>query len=209
MKKVVSFDLDGTIVDGLYGNMVWLEGVPQLYAQRHSMSAADAKAEVKKAYDSVGEAHLLWYDIGYWLKRFDLTVPIPELLDRYCDYIHLLPHAAEVVEALSLKYRLVIASNAARIFVEKELSHTGLARYFSTVISATSDFGMVKKEEGFYRRLCKVLDVSPAEMAHVGDHALFDFESPRLAGIDSYRYAPGAAENGTAICDLRDLLDRL
>ncbi len=209
MKKIISFDLDGTIVDGRYGNMVWLEGVPERYAEKYSLPVAEALVEVKKAYDSVGVSHLLWYDIDYWLRRIDLTVSVPELLDRYCGYIRVLPHVAEVVEALHAKYQLVIASNAARIFVEKELSHTGLERYFSPVISATSDFGMVKKEEGFYRRLCAVLGVSPAEIAHVGDHAVFDFEIPRLVGIDSYYYNPAAAANGTVINDFMDLLERL
>ena len=121
----------------------------------------------------------------------------------------MLPHVAEVIEALHEKYRLVIASNAARIFVEKELGHTGFERYFSPVISATSDFGMVKKEEGFYRRLAAVLGVSPAEMVHVGDHAVFDFEIPRLVGIDSYHYNPAAVPNGTVINDFMELLEKL
>ena len=68
---------------------------------------------------------------------------------------------------------------------------------------------MVKKEEEFYRRLCAVLGVSPAEMAHVGDHAVFDFEIPRLVGIDAYHYNPAAAANGKVIKDFTDLLDRL
>ena len=209
MKKVISFDLDGTIVDGRYGNLVWLEGVPERYAEKHSLPVAEALAEVKQAYDSVGESHLLWYDIDYWLRRFDLTISVPDLLDHYCGSIRVLPHVAEVIEALHEKYRLVIASNAARIFVEKELGHTGLGRYFSPVISATSDFGMVKKEEGFYRRLAAVLGVSPEEMVHVGDHAVFDFEIPRLVGIDSYHYDPAAAPNGTVINDFMELLERL
>ena len=209
MKKVISFDLDGTIVDGRYGNMVWLEGVPELYAEKYSLTGAEALAEVKKAYDSVGESHLLWYDIEYWLRRFDLSVSVPELLDRYRSHIRVLPHVAEAISALHATHELVIASNAARIFVEKELSHTGLERYFSRAISATSDFGMVKKEEGFYRRLCMVLGVSPGEIAHVGDHAVFDFEVPRLAGIDAYHYDPAAVANGYVINDFRDLLERL
>ncbi len=209
MKKFISFDLDGTIVDGRYGNMVWLEGVPERYAEQYSLPVAEALAEVKKAYDSVGEAHLLWYDIDYWLRRFDLAISVPELLDRYRGYIRVLPHVAEVIEALHTRYELVIASNAARIFVEKELGHTGLERYFSRVISATSDFGMVKKEQGFYRRLCEVLGASPAEIVHVGDHAVFDFEVPRLVGIDSYHYNPAAAANGAVINDFTDLLELL
>jgi putative hydrolase of the HAD superfamily len=209
MKKVISFDLDGTIVDGLYGNMVWLEGIPKRYAARYSLSVPDALAAVKEAYDSVGEAHLLWYDLGYWLRRFDLAVPEQVLLDRYAGYIRLLPHAAPVIEALGRKYLLVIASNAARIFVEKELRHTGLTEHFTRVVSATSDFKMVKKEEEFYRRLCALLGVLPSEMVHVGDHPIFDFEVPRLAGIDSYHYDPAVKGDGGVIGDLRELLDRL
>jgi HAD superfamily hydrolase (TIGR01493 family) len=209
MKKVISFDLDGTIVDAAYGNMVWLEGIPEKYGRRHSLSMDDAKRIVKEQYDSVGEASLLWYDMTYWIKRFDLTFSIPELLDFYGDYIQLLPNVREVILELSSRYMLVIASNAARIFVEKELAHTGLGPYFDHAFSATSDFGMVKKEEAFFRTLCDRLAVSPDEVVHVGDHAVFDYEVPRGLGIDAYHYAPGGKLNGRTIGDFKELLDRL
>ena len=164
---------------------------------------------MRAAYDSIGEAHLLWYDIDYWLRRFDLTVPPAELLDRYADHIRLLPHVAEVIHALSKKYILVIASNAARVFMEKELRRTGLEGCFSRCISATSDLRMVKKEEGFYRELCRLLNVLPAEMAHIGDHAVFDVEIPTQVGIDAFLYDPAAMRNGRVIHDFRELLDLL
>lgn len=210
MKKVISFDLDGTIVDGEYGNVVWLEGIPEKYAEKYGLSVEDAKVAVKREYDSVGEAHLLWYDIDYWLDRFGLTVSVPELLDKYTGYIRLLPNVAEVIEALSERYELVIASNAARIFVEKELGHTGLERYFTQIISATSDFEMVKKQEEFYHKLCSTLNISPAELVHVGDHAVFDFEIPLRLGIDCYHYAPHVRDkNGKVIHDFSELLEKL
>jgi HAD superfamily hydrolase (TIGR01493 family) len=210
MKKVISFDLDGTIVDGRYGNAVWLEGVPQKFAEKYALSVETAKVWVKREYDSIGESHLLWYDIDYWLERFNLKVSVDELLDRYSDHIQLLPHVAEVIKALSEKYMLVIASNAARIFVEKELACTGLERYFSHVISATTDLRMVKKQEEFYRKLCSILDVAPEEVVHVGDHEVFDVEVPLQIGIESYHYNPGApARNGRVIQDHRELLEKL
>ena len=209
MIRIISFDLDGTLVDGRYGNMVWLEGVPACYAERYGMTFDDALKEVRRAYDSVGESHLLWYDIGYWLARFDLTLSIPDLLERYSSHIRLLPHVSEVVAELASRYRLAIASNAARLFVEKELGQTGIGRYFDTVVSATSDFCMVKKEEAFYRRLCETLGVTAGEVAHVGDHRIFDFEVPRLAGIDSYHYDPSGGGSDGVIGDFRELLERL
>lgn len=208
-KKVISFDLDGTIVDAAYGNMVWLEGVPRVYARHYDLPLEDAKKAVKEAYDSVGEAQLLWYDIAYWLRRFDLDVPIPDLLDSYAHHIHLLPHAFDAIRSLGERYTLVIASNAARIFVDKELGHIGLETCFARTISATSDFGMVKKQEEFYWKLCSTLGVSPAEVVHVGDHAVFDVEVPLRVGIDSYHYDPEGDGNARTLQDLRGLIDRI
>ena len=82
------------------------------------------------------------------------------------------------------KYTLIVASNAARIFVEKELSYADLTPHFSHIISATSDYGMVKKEEGFYISSAP-LNASPHEIVHVGDHHVFDFEAPLRLGIDA------------------------
>lgn len=208
-KKVISFDLDGTIVDAAYGNMVWLEGVPKAYAEKKGIPLEDAKKAVKEEYDSVGEAQLLWYDIDYWLDRFGLDVAVGPLLDSYAGYIRVLPYARDAICALREHYTLVIASNAARIFVDRELGHTGLGECFSRTISATSDFGMVKEQEEFYRRLCSILGVSPAEVVHVGDHAVFDVEVPLNVGIDSYHYSPVGEGNGRTIRDLRGLWDRL
>jgi HAD superfamily hydrolase (TIGR01549 family) len=209
MIRVVSFDLDGTLVDAAYGNSVWLEGIPEHYARKHDLPVAEAKRVIKEEYDSVGESNLLWYDLPYWLDRFELEVPVTELLDHYADHIRLEPNAAEVIEALRYRYTLVIASNAARPFVEKELTHTGLGDRFDHIFSATSDFGMVKKQGEFYERLCDILGVLPHELVHVGDNGVFDVEVPRSLGINAYHYSSGSQADGIGIGDLRELLDHL
>jgi FMN phosphatase YigB (HAD superfamily) len=209
VKRVVSFDLDGTLVDGAYGNMVWLEGIPVRYAQRHSIPVDEAKRVVRAAYDSVGEDNVLWYDMPYWLKRFSLTISVPALLDEYEAHIRVLPHVRKALERLSRRYKLVIASNAARVFVEKELHQSGLAKYFHHTFSATSDFKMVKREAAFYRVLCDVLHVEPSEVVHIGDHAVFDVEVPLRIGLDAYHYSPNGESNGRIIKDFRELSETL
>ena len=98
-------------------------GLPEVFAGKYGMSLEEAKAVTRKEYETVGDGRLEWYDIEYWLDRFSLTVSSGELLNRYESYIELLPFAREVLEELQEKYILVIASNAARIFVEKEVLH--------------------------------------------------------------------------------------
>jgi HAD superfamily hydrolase (TIGR01493 family) len=209
MKKVISFDLDGTLVQGRFGDMVWHHGIPEKYSEKHGMPFEEAQKLILEEYASIGDANLLWYDVGYWLKKFGLSISAHELLDTYADHIHVIPHAFDVIRALRGRYRLVIASNAARIFVDKELRQAGLTDYFERIVSATSDLGMVKKEERFYHRLAADLYVSTGDLVHVGDHAIFDYEVPRSLGIECYHFNPSGENNGNVINDLRELLKKL
>ena len=63
---------------------------------------------------------------------------------------------------------------------------TGIEKYFKKIFSATSDFGRVKREEDIYRMVCERMNVTPAEIIHIGDHREFDFEAPQRIGIRSY-----------------------
>jgi FMN phosphatase YigB (HAD superfamily) len=209
MKKIVSFDLDGTLVNGIYGEMVWNHGVPEVFAQKYSMSFDEAKAFTRKEYESMGDGRLEWYNINYWLDRFDLPVTSHELLDRYESSIELLPFAQDALMSLKEKYTLVIASNAARIFVEKEIAYTGIGPFFTHIVSATSDYKIVKKGDSFYRTLLEELHVSPHEIVHVGDHKIFDFEAPSRFGIESYHLSAEGNGSEMVIPNLKALLDRL
>jgi putative hydrolase of the HAD superfamily len=216
MKRIVSFDLDGTLVDAKYGDMVWNHGIPEEYAKKYGMSFDEARSAVMDQYRYIGDSDLLWYEIDHWLKKFGLQVSADDLLGRYETFIKLLPGVTEVVRYLKGRYVLVIASNAARIFVEKELEYTDLAHYFNHIISATTDYRIVKKEPDFYRKLCANLGVSQEDIVHVGDHRIFDFEVPSGLGIEAYHFADKAsgkayqgADNGKVIHNLTDLLDML
>lgn len=212
MKKVISFDLDGTLVDARYGDMVWNLGIPSEYAKKYGMHFDEARAFIRARYESVGDGDITWYEIEHWLERFSLDVLPAELLDRYAEHIALLPGAREVVDTLRERYTLVIASNAARIFVEKELGKTGLAGSFSLIVSATSDYGMVKKQEDFFRKLLGQVGALPHEVVHVGDHPVFDHDVPSGLGIESY-YIDGhdgqAEHPRRTISCLKDLLEVL
>jgi HAD superfamily hydrolase (TIGR01493 family) len=183
MARIISFDMDGTLIDSVFTDWVWGHGVPTLYAKAAGISFEDAKAFVEGEYRKVGEGAVEWYDIKYWLRFFDLDGDWRGLLRRYADRITVYPEVHRVLGRLKEAYPLVLTSNAGREFIEVEMEATGLAVYFDQVFSATSDFREVKKVSRVYERVCEALNAPPGEIVHVGDHYEFDFLVPRAVGM--------------------------
>jgi HAD superfamily hydrolase (TIGR01549 family) len=186
MIKVISFDFDGTLATHRFADAFWLEGVPQLYAKRHSVSFEEATQYLFKEYEKIGDTRIEWYDPGYWFDRFDLQVDWKKMLLNYRKNVEFYPEVPSVLKRLSPHYSLIISSNAKKEFIEIQLAQTKLAGYFDQVFSSTSDFHTVKKVTDFYAMICKKLSIQPQEMIHVGDHKEFDYLSPQKHGITSY-----------------------
>ncbi|OYT53708.1 MAG: haloacid dehalogenase, partial [Candidatus Hecatellales archaeon ex4484_218] len=118
MVKIVSFDLEGTLVTQDFSEFVWLEGIPKLYAKKERLNFQHAKKIVLEEYEKVGENRIEWYDIKYWLNHFGLKNNYMEVFREYVDKISYYPEVFEVLESLSKNYVLVLISNSAREFLE-------------------------------------------------------------------------------------------
>ena len=210
MVKVISFDMDGTLIDAEFTDWVWKHGIPTLYAAKEGLSFEAAKSLVEGEYDKVGEGAVEWYDIKYWLDFFQLREDWRSLLDRYVDKISVYPDANPLLKRLGERFPLVLTSNAGREFIEVELGATGLGVYFEHIFSATSDFAKVKKTAGIYREICRILGVHPHEIVHVGDHYECDYLVPQSVGIQAfYLDRSGQREGDSILRDLGDLEGRL
>ena len=182
--KVISFDVDGTLVPPDFINAVWLEGIPSLYAEKHNISFEKAYEIVTQAYDEVGEHRIEWYYLDYWIKRFKLNITKEELFNKYRDRVKIYKDAEEVIKTLNGRYKLIICSNAEKDFILFQLKP--LLSLFHHVFSATSDFKEVKKSREFYGKICDLLKVKPEEIIHIGDHPIFDYLNPREIGIKAF-----------------------
>jgi putative hydrolase of the HAD superfamily len=182
--KLISFDLERTLVDSRFSKLIWEEDIPRLYAERHGFSLEDAKDQVLMEYRKVGDGRPEWYDVSYWFRRFGLSADWRELLEIRRNYCHFYPEVQNVIERLAEKFVLIITSNTIRDFLEIQLGE--LSGFFSKIFSAPSDFGEVKKSPQFYNKICLNTGVNPEFMAHVGDHPQFDYEAPRELGIHAY-----------------------
>jgi len=207
--KVVSFDLEGTLVDRGFSDKVWNEGVPRLFALKNGLSFEKAKRIVMDEYARIGENRVEWYDIAYWFNRFGLS-GLESLLNEYKGHIRLFPEVKEVLGELSGKFTLILATNSNRLFINALAND--IMHYFRQTFSATSDFKLLKGNSEFYSRICGILKVRPEEFVHVGDRWVDDFQSPRSIGIRAYLLDRNGKMGhmglkGSVIADLRELAE--
>jgi HAD superfamily hydrolase (TIGR01549 family) len=203
MIRVISLDMDGTLVNSRFVDKVWMEGMPMLYAEKTGLDFPVAKSYVVGEYTKIGSDRLEWYDLMYWIERFGLKVGKDELLQMYEDEIETYPEVHEVLDLLAENYELVVTSNAAREFIDIELE--GLSDYFSETFSATSDFREVKKSPLIYGTVCAHMGAKPFEVLHIGDHYNYDYESPLEAGLDAlFLDRKGERSGREVVGDLRE-----
>lgn len=207
--KIISFDMDGTLVDTEFTDWVWGHGIPTLYAKKTGISFEEAKVFVTQEYLKVGERAIEWYDIKYWFRFFQLEESWRAVMERYTDKIKVYPDVHPVLERLGGRFPLILTSNAGREFIDLEMEVTGLGRYFQRIFSATTDFGEVKKTAGFYQRICQILETKPQEIIHVGDHYEFDYLVPRSLGIHAFYLDRSGKQGGDSVIpELKDLEGR-
>jgi len=210
MPKLISFDMDGTLIDPEFTDWVWGQGIPSLYAEKVGLPFEAAKSFVVEEYQKVGEGAIEWYDIKYWFGLFQLEGSWRDMMMQFVDKIKVYPDVNHTLDRLKDKFPLILTSNAGREFIQIEMEATGLDQYFDRIFSATSDFGVVKKTTEFYQQVCQILETNPQEVIHIGDHYDFDYLVPQRLGIHAfYLDRSGKREGKNILRNLRELEERL
>ena len=201
--KVVSLDMEGTLIDHAFSHAIWETDIPCLYAEKHELDLEAAREMVLAEYGEVGDRMREWYDVDYWFRRLGLDSDWRQLIRERAGLIKVYPDAAEALQRLSGVYPMIVSSNTIREFLDLQVDAVG--HYFTHVYSAPSDFGTVKKDAGFYRLIVDAMGVRPCEMVHVGDHLEFDYRAARSLGVRAYHLD---RSRETAGCDtIHDLVE--
>jgi FMN phosphatase YigB (HAD superfamily) len=206
--KVVSLDMEGTLIDHSFSNVIWDQELPRLYAEKHGCGLDTALTRVEAEYCEVGAERIEWYDVDYWFRRWGLEVDWRQLIRGHAHLIKVYPEVAEALQKLRRVYPIVVSSNTIREFLELQLEAVG--GRFDRVFSAPSDFKMVKRDEGFFRKILDALTLEPYQLAHVGDHKEFDYYAAKSLGVEAYYLdRSGAARGPDTVRDLLEFVDRL
>jgi HAD superfamily hydrolase (TIGR01549 family) len=200
-KPILSFDLDGTLMQPGFGDIVWLEGLPKIYALTHKIPFGKAKDQLLSAYKKIGNSRREWYDLSYWIQKLDLPVTPQKLLKNFSKYIQPYPEVPDIIKRLSKEHTLIVSSAAMKSFIFVELRSSQLYSYFSGFFSATTDTNTVKKDPFFYEMIAKRLYCEPHEIIHVGDNYEFDYISPTKAGLFAFYLDRTGEENGNNVVE--------
>ena len=184
--KLISFDLDGTLTTPEFVDAVWRIGIPEQYAKQRAVSLEKAQEGIFHLYDTIADHDMNWYDLPFWIDYLKLSISAGQLLAQYQHMISLFTDVLPTLTFLNECCTLIIISNANRMFLDLEVSVTGIGRFFKKIFSATSDFGRVKREEEIYQKVCDIMGVSISDIIHVGDHREFDFNAPQRIGMQAY-----------------------
>jgi 5'-nucleotidase len=209
--EIISFDMDGTLVETDYNDLIWQKAIPELVAEREKIDFETALKIVQKKYDQVGAENNKWYDIKYWINFFGLEVDYEKLLQKYEDKISIFPEVPHVLDQLAIKYRLICISSMPREFLIPKTRK--LEKYFQSIFSTLSDYQQLKNKE-IYSKICRKLQVVPGTILHVGDHEKSDYLAAKDAGlktllIDRYQLGYKEKYHNDVIYSLSDILMKI
>lgn len=202
--KVVSFDADGTLVTPDFGQAVWYEGIPSLYAEKNGLSIQGAREFVESEYQKVGDQRIEWYDIKYWLKHFGLGDCQQQVLEQYRHRVSCYPDVNRTLSSLSKAYTLIVISCSTKEFLL--YLPASIKRYFKKVFSSVSDYGQIKTP-ALYHAICCEMGIAPDEMAHVGDIWEQDFIAARKAGITAFHLDRNSRKKRKSTLSIASLTD--
>ncbi len=202
--RIVSFDVEGTLVTPDFSYSVWYEAIPRKYAEKNGIDFETARRIIEEEYAKIGDQRLEWYDVRYWFRKFGLGSAEP-VLESYRNRVAYYHEVKDVLSELSGRYTLIVASGSMREFL-CHLLHD-VEPYFSRVFSSLSDYQQLKTPE-FYWQICQVMGVRPEEMVHVGDNRDFDFVAPQKIGVRAF-HLDRKGEHGDALTSLMELKTKL
>jgi len=209
--KIISFDIDGTLVDSDYNDLIWHKAISEMVAEKNGLNFEEAAAKVKKEYDRVGEDDYRWYDIKYWISFFQLAIGYQELLQKYEQNIIIFSDVVPTLEQLCRKYQIISITSMPWEFMNIKLKR--IKKYFQENFSTLSEYKELKNKDAFFQ-ISRKLRVNPEQILHIGDHEKQDFFAAREAGWKALlidRFYTGLQEKypDSVINTLTELPDRL
>lgn len=162
----VLLDMDGTLLDLHYDNHFWQVYVPAKFAERHGLTAEEARTECFRRYNEQAGT-LNWYCVDYWTEQLQLD--IVRLKEELAHLIAVHPDVPEfLAEARAAGKRVVLVTNAHHKTLSLKMQRTGLNVHFDAIHSSHS-YGVAKENPLFWQSLRRAEGFDPGASLLVDD----------------------------------------
>jgi 5'-nucleotidase len=163
----VLLDMDGTLLDLEFDNVLWNQRVPARYAREHGLSLAEAQAVLSEHCDRTQHT-LAYYCLDTWARTTRL-----DLLALHRELVHLIryrPHASSFLGAMRAHgKRLVLVTNAHRDSLAIKDGVTSLTASVDCAVSS-HDFAAPKEDRRFWERLVAAEPFDPERAVLIDDN---------------------------------------
>ena len=73
IKPIVMFDMDGTLLDLAFDDLIWNTRLPERHAETHQCTLEESKAILHTFYQQHNHT-LCWYSSKYWTEKVEVDV---------------------------------------------------------------------------------------------------------------------------------------
>ena len=164
--ETLMLDMDGTVLDLAYDNFMWLQHVPECYAEVNDMSPEQARKMLYSEFSKAG-GDLRWYCLDHWSDFLGLDI-IQLHRDNHLR-IGYLPGAREFLEVVRERHiRVLLVTNSHVETLNLKDEVTGVTQYFDGIHSS-HHYGFAKERQEFWHALQESENFDPATTMFVDD----------------------------------------
>ncbi len=164
----VLLDMDGTLLDLNYDNVLWNERLPERYATLHGVTIPAAREKLERHIAETRHT-IEHYCLDYWARFTQLNMLA--LHRELMQLIRYRPHAETFLARLRASgRRAVLVTNAHRGGLDIKNERTGLTHRVDRTFSS-HDFRAPKEAAEFWQRLDAALPFDPKRTLFIDDNA--------------------------------------
>jgi putative hydrolase of the HAD superfamily len=163
----VLLDMDGTLLDLEYDNVLWNERLPRAFAARNGLTTDGARTRLARHFDETRHT-IEHYCLDYWSNY--TQVDVIALHRELAHLIRFRPHAETFLARLrAIGKRALLVTNAHRAGLAIKDEVTSLTQRLDHAVSS-HDYRVPKESSEFWSKLERAFDIDPRRALLLDDN---------------------------------------